>query len=204
MLKKQTVWLLTMLSLMIVLSVYYMTSEPTGDGDFAYIDSGETDSEKTVTTDPKEDENDDEGEGIDEGEEISDNDNANVNDITNIGRDELFTTIRMELQNERSMKKSRYQDIVASSTATTEEKNEALNSIDTLDQITTKESILQNSILASSDKYEDVLVRFDEDLIHVHVKVDELSTTEANHIMQKVKDEFGEITVAVNYQETDQ
>ncbi len=29
MLKKQTVWLLTMLSLVVVLSVYYITAEPT-------------------------------------------------------------------------------------------------------------------------------------------------------------------------------
>jgi len=120
-----------------------------------------------------------------------------VNEITNIGRDELFTTIRMELQNERSMKKSRYEDIVASSSATTDEKNEALNSIDQIDQITTKESILQNSILDTSDKYEDVLVRFDENLVHVHVKTDEISVQEANNIMQQVKDEFGEIRVTV-------
>src|SRR5699024_10338967 len=115
MLKKQTVWLLTMLSLMIVLSVYYMTSDPASDGDFAYINSGQSDSEETATTNTS-DENDDEG------VENYDKDDATVDDITNIGRDELFTTIRMELQNKRSMQKSRYEDIVASGTATVEEK----------------------------------------------------------------------------------
>jgi len=45
MLKKQTVWLLTMLSLMVVLSVYYMTS-PNSE-DLAYIDNGNTDSKVT-------------------------------------------------------------------------------------------------------------------------------------------------------------
>lgn len=193
MLNKQTVWLLTMLSLMIVLSVYYMTSDPKGDGDLAYIDDGQTKSEETSTIDSTVDGDEDEGNN-------DPDDDANVDDITNIGRDELFTTIRMELQNERSMKKSRYQDIVASSTATTEEKNEALNQMDTLDQISTKESILQNSILSTSDKYEDVLVRYAEDLVHVHVKANELSTQEANHIMKMVSDEFGEVAVAVDYQ----
>lgn len=196
MLKKQTVWLLTMLSLMIVLSVYYISSDPKpgNDGNFAYIDSGQTDSEETSTTESTEN-NDNNSES--EGNVNDDIDDTDVNEITNIGRDELFTTIRMELQNERSMKKSRYEDIVASSSATTDEKNEALNSIDQIDQITTKESILQNSILDTSDKYEDVLVRFDENLVHVHVKTDEISVQEANNIMQQVKDEFGEIRVTV-------
>src|SRR5690625_4882170 len=121
MIKKQTVWLLTMLSLMIVLSVYYITSDPTGDGDFAYIDNGQTNSEETALTNSTDD-NDDSVESTEESD-------GNLHEITNVGRDELFTTIRMELQNERSMKKSRYQDIVASSTTTTEEKNEALNQI---------------------------------------------------------------------------
>src|SRR5690625_5775849 len=89
MLKKQTVWLLTMLSLMIVLSVYYMTSDT--QEDIAYIDDGEIDSAET-TTDPLEG---DEAEGA-----------AEVNEIENLGQDELFTTIRMELQNERRDRKS--------------------------------------------------------------------------------------------------
>ena len=38
MMKKQTVWLLTMLSLMIVLSVYYMMSDT---DDLAFIQTGE-------------------------------------------------------------------------------------------------------------------------------------------------------------------
>ncbi len=47
MLKKQTVWLLTMLSLMIVLSVYYMTSP--GSGDLAYLPDGEDSAEEAAS-----------------------------------------------------------------------------------------------------------------------------------------------------------
>src|SRR5690625_713383 len=85
MLKKQTVWLLTMLSLMIVLSFYYMTSDTE---DSAYIDNGSNDSEEAAATDQAEDDGD-----------------AEVNDVNNVGEDELFTTIRMELQDKRSMQK---------------------------------------------------------------------------------------------------
>ena len=188
MLKKQTVWLLTMLSLMIVLSIYYISSD--SDGDFAYIDNQPSDSEKTATTDSTND---------NDNYSTNDNGDAITDEITNVGNDELFTMIRMELQNKRSMKKSRYEEIIESSSASTDEKNEALNTLNDIDQISSKESILQNSILSTTDKYEDVLVRFDENLVHVHVKVDDLSTQEANHIMQMVKDEFGEIKVSVRF-----
>src|SRR5699024_6920225 len=128
MLKKQTVWLLTMLSLMIVLSVYYLTSDK---GDLAYIDSGQTDTEETAKTDAVDDEKET-------------NSDASVEDNTNVNTDELFTTIRMELKNERSMKKDRLKEVVASNSATTEEKNEALNDINTLESLDTKEVILQD------------------------------------------------------------
>lgn len=45
MLKKQTVWLLTMLSLMIVLSIYYMTSD---QEDIAYIETEDSQLEETI------------------------------------------------------------------------------------------------------------------------------------------------------------
>lgn len=183
MLKKQTVWLLTMLSLMIVLSVYYMISP--GSEDLAYIDDGQSDAEETTATDSQE---------VD-GE-------AEVDEINNLGGDELFTTIRMELQDERSMKKDRLTAVVASSDASSEEKDQALKDIDKLEETSTKEAILEESILKANG-YEDVLVRADEETVHVHVKVDNLSQTEANNIMQTVRDEFGEVTVDVNFQPTD-
>ncbi|HLR80704.1 MAG TPA: SpoIIIAH-like family protein [Bacillota bacterium] len=184
MLKKQTIWLLTMLSLMIVLSVYYMLSDP---DELAYIDDGTDSSQEAAKQDSTEEKEDD----------------AQIDDVTNIGKDELFTTLRMNLEDERSMKKDRLKEIVASGNATIEEKNEAKNDIDNLDELSTKEAVLEESILATA-QYEDVLVRSDEDKVHVHVKVDELSEEEAVHIMQMVRDEFGDVTVDVNYQPTEE
>jgi len=183
MLKKQTVWLLTMLSLMIVLSFYYMTSDTE---DLAYIDNGSNDSEEAAATDQAEDDGD-----------------AEVNDVNNVGEDELFTTIRMELQDKRSMQKDRLKEVVASSSTSTNEKNEALNEIDVMDNVASKETILQDSILSATAEYEDVLVRADDEKVHVHVKVNELSKEEVVNIMQMVKDEFGEVTVDVNFQPTE-
>lgn len=194
MLKKQTIWLLTMLSLMIVLSVYYMTS-PEND-DLAYINNGQDEMGEVVNTNADPTEVEGEAQEEAEGE-------AEVDGITNLGEDELFTMLRLELQDERSMKKDRLTEVVASSNATSEEKDEALREIDEIENISTKESILEESILASNT-YEDVLVRADEDKVHVHVKVNELSNAEAVNIMQMVRDELGEITVDVILQPTDE
>jgi stage III sporulation protein AH len=182
MLKKQTVWLLTMLSLMIVLSIYYMTSD---SEDLAYMNNSAKESEETAATDA-----------------VENGDDAEVNEI-NPAEDELFTTIRMELQDKRSMEKDRLKEVVASSSAGTDEKNEAMDQMKSLDDLAAKETILQDSILSAAADYEDVLVRTDDNKVHVHVKVDELSKEEANNIMQMVKDELGEVTVDVNFQPTE-
>ncbi|WP_077326901.1 SpoIIIAH-like family protein [Virgibacillus siamensis] len=181
MLKKQTVWLLTMLSLMIVLSVYYVTS-PSG-GDFAYVNDGTDNASETEKAST----------------EKAKKDDAKVNEISNLGEDQLFTTMRMEIQNERSKVKDRLDDVVASSGATIQEKNKARNKMNQLDEYTSKEAILEKSIISSED-YKDVLVRYDEDKVHVHVKADKLSKTEVVNIMQMVYDEFGNIDVSVDRQ----
>jgi len=180
MLKKQTVWLLTMLSLMIVLSAYYLIS-PEGE-ELAYIEDGQPTSEETVGTE-------------------SEDTGAEVEDISNVGQDEMFTTIRMEIQDERSAKKERLTDVVASANANAEEKAEATEEIDKLEELSTKESILEEQIIGATG-YPDVLVRSDGSKVHIHVKAEELSSSEVVNIMQMSRDEFGEIPAEVNFQST--
>ncbi|WP_068671915.1 SpoIIIAH-like family protein [Oceanobacillus sp. Castelsardo] len=183
MLKKQTVWLLTMLSLMIVLSVYYLIS-PNND-DLAYIDNGKEPAEQATDATSAQ------AEGTE------------VDEMTNMDGNELFTTIRMEVQDERSMSKSRLEEVVASGSASVEDKDEALREIDQLENTSKIEKILEETILASAE-YQDVLVRSENDKVHVHVQANEqLSSTEANNIMRMVYDEFGEIPVDVITQPSD-
>src|SRR5699024_10381937 len=120
MLKKQTVWLLTMLSLMIVLSAYYLMSDKE---DFAYVET-----EKEVSQENKDNE---------------ENSEVEIDEVKEVENDDILTMIRMEMDDERSMKKDRLKEIVASSNATTTEINEALDEIDTLDSLSSKERILQ-------------------------------------------------------------
>ncbi|MBH0229832.1 SpoIIIAH-like family protein [Halobacillus yeomjeoni] len=183
MIKKQTVWLLTMLSLLIVLSVYYMTSPD--NGEMAFIQDQDW---AEVTKDEKGNENAD---GV-----VTTGDGTVISQIST---DELFAAIRLDKRNERDQLQEQLSEIVASSNFTTEEKNEALNRIETLKQTQSKESILENTIRASAP-YEDVLVRAEEDIVHVTVKSDELSKTETNQIIQMVSDEFGQKRVQVQFQ----
>lgn len=181
MLKKQTVWLLTMLSLLIVLSVYYIMSP----NDSAFVDPGNLAGEDAVSTDSNTEETTE----------------AEVNDLSNVTSDELFTTLRMEIQDDRSREQSRLEAIVSSGSASIEEKDSALKGIDAIETINTKEKILEQTILAEA-QFEDVLVRnSSDDKVHVHVRADELSEEEALKIMQMVRDEFDrDISVEVNYQ----
>lgn len=187
MLKKQTVWLLTMLSLMIVLSVYYVMSD---QEDLAYIHTDEENESGQFNFD------------IDESytDEMAEED-VDVENITTLGMSELFATLRMEIDDERSVQKERLQDIIASSRSSTVEINEAMNEINDIDKVATKEKILQETILTSYEQYEDVLVRAEDEKVHVHVITEQLPRSEAVEIMQIVRDELGEVAVDVHFQD---
>ncbi|UFT97735.1 SpoIIIAH-like family protein [Radiobacillus kanasensis] len=181
MLKKQTIWLLTMLSLMIVLSVYYMSS-PSGD-QLALL-TGNDNGETAIADPSSEDAAESEATGETAGTETTDA--------------ELFTTIRMELTDQRSAKIAQLEEVVASSSATTEEKNKALEEKEKLEAVQSKEKILEDTILAEKG-YQDVLVRSNEGEVIVQVKAEEMSKTEANNIIKMVEDEFGRVPVEVKY-----
>ncbi|MCP3025724.1 SpoIIIAH-like family protein [Halobacillus sp. A5] len=177
MVKKQTVWLLTMLSLLIVLSVYYMTSPD--NGEMAFIQDDEWQDGENAE---------------EEGEQASE-------DVVNseMAADELFASIRLEKQNERDQKSEQLSEVVASSDYSAEEKNDAMEEIETLQETSSKESILENTIRASVP-YEDVLVRAEDDVIQVTVQAEELTKAETREIMQMVSDEFGQMRVEVKFQ----
>ncbi|UOQ93702.1 SpoIIIAH-like family protein [Halobacillus shinanisalinarum] len=179
MVKKQTVWLLTMLSLLIVLSVYYMTSPD--NGEMAFIQ--DTELEQATS----------------EGEMTGENADDTV--ISQMSTDELFAAIRLEMQNERDKLEEQLSAVMASTTATGEEKAEATEKLDSLQDRRSKESILEKTISASVP-YEDVLVRAEENTVHVTVKANELSKSQTREIMQMVSDEFGDIPVDVKFQPT--
>ncbi|GAE91244.1 stage III sporulation protein AH [Gracilibacillus boraciitolerans JCM 21714] len=194
MLKKQTVWLLTMLSLMIVLSVYYLNAP--NEGDLAFVDSEE---QQNQTASSSAVEQMDEL-VTDEMKNVTEEGNVEELDTSSINSNEYFTAVRMEITNKRSIEKERLEGITASSESSSEEVNEAYEAMKEIEMLNEKESILEETIKVLNG-YEQVLVRnVSDNNVVVTVQTDSLSATEANEIIQHAKDEFGEIKIDVVYQ----
>ncbi|WP_277677900.1 SpoIIIAH-like family protein [Gracilibacillus dipsosauri] len=195
MLKKQTVWLLTMLSLMVVLSIYYLNAP--SEGDLAYFDTEDVEGDQTTSQSLTEITNKEETTNE---EAKTDEDATEEADSSTVNSDEFFAAVRMEITNQRSMEKERLEKIVSSNDASTEEKNEAYEAMKEIEYVESKEMILEDT-LKSTVGYDQVLVRnMEGDNIVVTVQADSLTPKEANTIIQHTKDEFGEVDVEVVYQ----
>ncbi|MDE5412250.1 SpoIIIAH-like family protein [Alkalihalobacterium chitinilyticum] len=201
-LKKQTVWLLTMLSLIVVLSVYYMTSQPQNTTDLAYMDEdmegieemmGEEDAGQ-VSVNIEEDEMEEMmTEGNEEGE-------GEVEDgmISAINSDEFFTEIRLDREVSRSKMLQEYTNIIAEADVPAQVKVEALEKQNNLLALEQKENLLET--LIRSKGYKDVLVLTEEEQVKIIVKADELSKEQANEILLMANEQLGERLVVVGHQ----
>jgi stage III sporulation protein AH len=167
-LKKQTVWLLTMLSLVVVLSVYYITSpEQQKMTDMANVEEKQDGDKTTDVTASEED--------------------GTI--ISGIASDEEFETLRMQLENFRSERKEKLEAIMASTDLPSDQRNAAYDELNELDDVANNEAVLETMITALG--YEDALVRADGGKILITVKAEEKSAKAANDIIKLVKDEIG-------------
>ncbi|MEK3808012.1 SpoIIIAH-like family protein [Metabacillus sp. SLBN-84] len=191
MLKKQTVWLLTMLSLVVVLSVYYITTPEEIKNDVAM--TGAEKAEKAEAA--KEAKKDGEAEvTVEEAEEGT---------VVSVSNDELFATIRMQLEDSRNAKKESLEDVVASKEASAAEKSAARDEMNAIDEAVANEEILETFI--KSNGYDDALVRIEGEKVKVTVKAKESSASEANKIIQLVSGEMkGMEDVAVTLEPSNQ
>jgi stage III sporulation protein AH len=215
MLKKQTVWLLTMLSLVVVLSVYYVTSPEGGTSDMVMTGDDQEVSENSAEVkdlakeqqpveeeQPAEEEKPaeekqpaeegKEGEGAEKGEseegEVQTEELEDGTVISSVSSDELFTELRLQVDDQRNKLKEQLQSIVASNDATADEKSEAYDEMEALTDAAHKEAILET--LIKSQGYEDALVRADGNNVKITVKAKEHDKSSANKIMALVRDEM--------------
>ncbi|MEH7111857.1 SpoIIIAH-like family protein [Neobacillus niacini] len=181
-LKKQTVWLLTMLSLVVVLSVYYITSPEQKSNELATVKQEEKADQKGMKTDS----------------EAKDEDTI----ISQVSGDEEFEALRINRQDERSELKEHLTEVVATTDLPVDERNEAVDQMKKLNEIAQKEEMLETLIKARD--YEDVLVRADGPTVKIIIKSKKASSkSEANAIIKMVKKEIGETNfVAVEFQPT--
>lgn len=190
MLKKQTVWLLTMLSLVVVLSVYYITS-PDGSKNEAAVTEG-----KQVQKDAQ---NKESGQAAKKDKASSSETAKDGSTVSTVQDDDLFTSYRMDLEDSRNARKEELNSIVASSSATPEEKNNAYDQMKELSDTANKEALLET--LIKSKNYDDALVRIENGKVNITVKAKKQSAQAANDILMLVKNEIDNMdNVAVSFE----
>jgi stage III sporulation protein AH len=182
-LKKQTVWLLTMLSLVVVLSVYYITSPEQKGNELATVDEQSKEKEKASN----------------EKQATVSKTEGGASVTSSTASDEVFEALRLQLDEERSKMEEDLRDKLAATELPANERSEAYDEIQKLDEVAQKEAVLETLIIAMG--YEDALVRADGEKVRITVKSDEPSASKANEIIQVVKNEIGDMqAVAVTFQ----
>lgn len=171
-LKKQTVWLLTMLSLIIVLSVYYVTS---GTTDFAA--PGEEEQE-TGAPDQIEIELTEDGKVPEGSLEVNGQSVA-----------ETFAEARISKEEARSKLAEQYRDESASQDASPEEQVAARDKSMEILSLTQSEEQLESLVKAKG--YENVLVISEDSKVQIMVDAKELTSAQANDIIMLAKEQLG-------------
>ncbi|HFK1450498.1 MULTISPECIES: SpoIIIAH-like family protein [Bacillus cereus group] len=218
MLKKQTVWLLTMLSLVVVLSVYYVTtpekmntaSPTTGEK----IGQEKQGTDKAVTNEapketPKKENTSKETSNKETNKETEKKESTTKEsatketskkeaNVTVQSSDENFTALRMQMEDQRSEQKARLQEVMNSAKSSATEKSKAKDNFDAITTMETKQELLE-TVIKSQGGYKDALVRADGTDIKVTVKAAKHSQKEANKIIQLVRSEGGSKDVGVKF-----
>ncbi|ASB61526.1 stage III sporulation protein AH [Bacillus sp. A053] len=204
MLKKQTVWLLTMLSLVVVLSVYYIMSPESKNAvqmqsEKSASDSGEVATEKApAKQDTKEKSGTETEKGKEDGTKGTKDSSADKETsaeasekgtvVTETADDDLFTTYRLDLEDARSKEREELNAIVSSDDATAKEKSEAYDKMTALSEVEGTEKQLET--LIKTQGYEDALVNAEGDKINITVKADKHSKSKATAIIDLVAKEI--------------
>lgn len=204
MLKKQTVWLLTMLSLVVVLSVYYIMSPESKNAvqmqsEKSASDSGEVATEKApAKQDTKGKSGTETEKGKEDGTKGTKDSSADKETsaeasekgtvVTETADDDLFTTYRLDLEDARSKEREELNAIVSSDDATAKEKSEAYDKMTALSEVEGTEKQLET--LIKTQGYEDALVNAEGDKINITVKSDKHSKSKATAIIDLVAKEI--------------
>ena len=155
MINKKNLWFLTLFSLVLVLSVYYITM-PT---------------ELLMTNN-------------------SENIDSSTENVikTNIEELSVIEALKTEDNNNTLEEINKLKETIANNESTTEDKNKAFDTLKTLNQISSKEELLEEKIKTTHDL--DSFVKIDGDQIRVVINSEDHSNTIANNIMRTVQNNF--------------
>ena len=189
-LKKQTVWLLTMLSLVVVLSVYYLTAPEENAADLPATEEqkNQNESQSESKGDSKEDSKKETGTSTED-----------TGSSVTIASGDEFEALRMQIEDERAKLNEELTVKMGDTDLSAEERDEAYAKIEQLSETKVKENIIENLIVAMD--YNAALVRVDGTDVKVSVKADKQTKTEANNIIRLVRKEVENAqNVVVNFQ----
>ncbi len=191
MINKQNLWFLTLFSLILVLSVYYVTMP----NDLLLTNNGAVGSKKNEQTSVSKDTNTDttknEDTKKDDTKSTTTKDNKTDNNTTvTIKESETLEALRVSLNQEREAEKTKLQSLLTNSSATSEEKNNAYEKLQEINTVTSEEATLEKKL---KEKYKmSVFVKIENKEITVVVDNDKHDTTLANNIMRSVQENFKE------------
>ena len=155
MINKKNLWFLTLFSLVLVLSVYYITMP----------------SELLVTNN-------------------SDIVNTDNSIQTNIEEASVVEALKTEDNTNTLEEINKLKETIADEKSTTEDKNTAFDALKTLNQISSKEELLEEKIKTVHNL--DSFIKIEGDQIRVVIDSDEHSSTIANNIMKTIQNNFEE------------
>lgn len=178
MLKKQTIWLLTMVSLVVVLSVYYIVTPEMQTTNFSLIQKGE---EQTVAK---------------EGEEEKSKEQATAEDT---GLD-VFTDLRMQLEDTRSKAKEELEAVVANGSASAEEKSQAIDDMAKMTETSEQEAVLE-TLLKTEENIYDAFVQTSNHQIKITIAAKESTPVLADQVIQMAYKELGHHPISVEIKE---
>ncbi|RYL87844.1 SpoIIIAH-like family protein [Sporolactobacillus sp. Y61] len=162
MLKKQTVWLLTMLSLIVVLSVYALTAPGQSDDKMADSDPASTEQAST---------NQDKG--------------ASAARVT----EDKLGQLQLDKADERSRAQEKYESVIASEKSSAEEVSAAYDDMQALNTLANNERVLEDVI--QSKGFEDAVVTTKGSQVQIFVMADKLTGKQANEVIRLANEYLG-------------
>jgi len=148
MIQKRNLWFLTLFSLILVLSVYYITMPS----------------------------------------EILMTENLDGEVVTEIEENSIVDVMKLEDDVSTIDEINTLKETIASNDSSTEDKNKAFDAIKLINQISSKEELIEEKIKTTYEL--DSFVKIDDDQIRVVIDSDNHSNTLANNIMRSVQENF--------------
>ncbi|KOS68100.1 stage III sporulation protein AH [Lysinibacillus contaminans] len=167
--RRRTVWFMTLLSLVAVISVYYLV-DPAKQFNGLTIFSDDTLQETAITG-------------------VTDTDGTKESLTQEVSSpSHLFEEMRMTVSDERSQLREQWTEKIGSEEFTAEEKSKAYDDIDNLIKLESAEAMLE--MLVKSLGYSDAFVRAEGEKVTVTVMAEELSAAKVEEIVYLVKTEM--------------